>query len=225
MRHIFSSRTGGPRGLGAFAGVLAASLIVGLSLLVGTGSAGPGTKPRGSSALPKTRNACNDTHVVTCRWDVTIVAESHERLRSTGESREMDAEWTATYRNLLLGLPTAAQLAVTEKEPEGDIIRMGWTAKGVTAGKISFAQSTPGVPDCSWKKSYRVPTLVTVSTYLKLLTPIGSGIGSGFRPWSFHVGSYYNREVGETGDYCQPGNTEAVSLAMPESRCCRLGGP
>jgi hypothetical protein len=201
------------------------SLIVGLSLLVGTSSAGLAAKPRGSTALPKTRNACNNTHVVTCRWDVTIVAESHTKTADTGYTREMDAHWTATYKNLLLGLPTAAQQELSENEPEGDFIRMGWGAKGVTAGEISFAQSGQGVPNCSWEKSYGVPTLIRVNTRLKLLGPLGNGIGSGVEPWYFNVLSYYNRDVATTGDYCHPGNTEAVELGMPESKCCRLGGP
>jgi hypothetical protein len=202
------------------------ALIVGLSLLVGTGSAAVVKKPRGSTALPKTRNACNNTHVVICRWDVTLVAESHAKsVDDSGYTREMDADWSVTYKNLLLGLPTAAQLALSENEPEGDIIRMGGAGKGVTSGKISFTQSTPGGPSCSWEKSYRVPTLGRVNTYLKLLTPINKGIGSGFTPWSFGVLSYYDRDVPQTGDYCQSGNSEAVELGMPESKCCRLGSP
>ncbi|HEX7312114.1 MAG TPA: hypothetical protein VF232_13145 [Gaiellaceae bacterium] len=215
MRHMLSSQTGVRCNLGTIATILGASLIVGLSLLAGNGSAGLANKPRGSTALPKTPNACNHNGV-TCRWNVTIVAESHE----SDESRKMDADWAVTYKNLLLGLPTAAQLALSENEPEGDVIHMGYNGKGATAGKISFTQSTPGGPNCSWTQSYRVPTLVAVNTHLKLLHPIRRGL-----PWSFNVVSYYNRDVGLTGDYCEQGNTEAIELGMPQSQCCRLGGP
>jgi hypothetical protein len=225
MRHMNSPQTGVPRNLGAFARVLGAALIVGLSLLVGVASAGHANKPRPSTALPKTPNACMH-RVVTCRWDVTLVAESHEKdAEDGGYTREMDANWSVTYKNLLLGLPTAQLLALSEKEPGGDIIHMDGPGKGVTTGKISFAQSRPGGPSCSWEKSYRVPTVGRVGTYLKLLRPLGNGIGSGFLPWSFSVQSYYDRDVPTTGDYCQSGNTEAIELGRPESKCCRLGSP
>jgi hypothetical protein len=226
MRHMRSPQTGVPRNLGAFARILGASLIVGLSLLVGTGSAGLANKPRPSTALPKTPNACMH-HVVTCRWDVTLVAESHAKTADdSGYTREMDANWSVTYTNLRLGLPTAALLALSENEPGGDLIHMDGTGKGVTTGHIRFAQSgLQGVPNCSWEKSYRVPTVGRVGTYLKLLRPINNGIGSGFLPWSFSVQSYYDRDVPTTGDYCQSGNTEAIELGRPASKCCRLGSP
>lgn len=204
--------------------ILAASVIVS-SLLVGASSDGLANKPRGSTALPKTRNACNNPQVSTCRWDVRIVAESHTQTGDGDYSRAMDAHWIVTYKNVSLRLPTAAQQALGENEPDGDFIRMSGGGKSVTVGTVGFKQSGQGVPNCSWQKSYRVPTLLAIDSRLKLLVPLGNGIGSGVEPWHFAVTSYFNREVATTGDYCQPGNTEATQLGMPQPQCCRLGGP
>ena len=114
--------------------MLAASLIVALSLLVGTGSAGLAKKPNEAAALPKTPNACRKTGESICKYDVTIVVASHYAYQVSEPSRKMDASWSVTYKNLPLWLPTAAELALSQYEPEGDIIHMG-TGKGSTVGK------------------------------------------------------------------------------------------
>ena len=220
MRHMPSSESRVPRNFGAFARALAASLIVALSLLAGTGSAGLAKKPNEAAALPKTPNACRKTGESACKYDVTIVVGSHYAYQDSEQSRKMDASWSVTYKNLPLWLPTAAELALSQYEPEGDIINLGYSANSFTVGKISFSQSGVGLQNCAWNKSYRVPTTLVVNSYLKLLNPIREG-----RPWSFTVQSYYNKDIGGTGNYCERGNTEAAVLGMPEPLCCRIGGP
>jgi hypothetical protein len=193
-------------------------------MLVGAGSAGLASKPRGSTALPKTPNACSVFgRGVTCKWDLKIVASANHTSSGQGSSQEMHANWQVTYKNLPLSLPTAASLALSENEPEGDIIGVqgGPTLKSVTSGTITYSQTQVApAPSCSWQKTYRVPTVGGIRSYLKLLKPIREG-----RPWSFAVQSYYDKEVAASGNNCQRGNTEVVGLGGPADLCCRIGGP
>ena len=199
------------------------------ALLAGPGSAGLANKPKASAALPKTPNACSRFGAprIVCRWDVKIVVAANYVSRGYGPSGpssagvDMHASWSVTYKKLIMAIRNAADLALSENEPEGDIIKIqggGPYVKAVTSAKVTYDQV--GSAPCSWEKSYSVPTTLGVISYLKLLKPIRGGL-----PWSFVVHSYYDKEIGGTGNYCEPGNTEAVGLGMPEQLCCRIGGP
>jgi hypothetical protein len=223
-REDLSERVGGP--VRRHVRLVIVTAVICAALLAGAGSAGVAQKSSPSRfGLPTTQNACSTFgRGITCKWDLKIVADVNYVVAGQGSSQEMHASWQVTYKNLLLGLPDASELALSIKEPEGDIIRMqggGQAAKSITSGAITYSQTQVApAPSCSWTKSYTVPTVLRVNSYLKLRKPIRGGL-----PWSFGVLTYYDRTIGRINDNCKPGNTEVVGLGMPESTCCRLGGP
>ena len=113
----------------------AVAAVIWAALLAGFGSTGLAQKsPPNPTGLPTTRNACRSSFSSGARSlagvDLTIIAAANYVSRGDGPSGpsssglDMHASWSVTYRNLRLSLPSAAELALSINEPEGDIIKM-----------------------------------------------------------------------------------------------------
>jgi hypothetical protein len=143
-----------------------------------------------------------------CTWDVRIDASANESL----EGLVMHANWVATFKGFDLALqdryiPTSGDFK--------DVIKTqgGRGGRGRIVGRISFERTGT----CSWSKSFNVPALLNVNSYVKLRKPIKRGEGGRGLPFSFFVhtipdvqGPNYSG-FGIFGDECKEGDTEVVS--------------
>ena len=147
------------------------------ALLAGPSSAGLANKPKASAALPKTPNACSGLVRHASRVQVGPEDRRGSELRLSGiwpfrsklGRRRHARELVRHLQEADMALPNAADLALSENEPEGDIIKIqggGASVKAVTSAKVTYDQV--GSAPCSWEKSYSVPTTLGVNSYLKL---------------------------------------------------------
>jgi len=177
-----------------------------LSLLAGAGAA---------STVRSSGNACLTASGSTnCRWDVRVDAFSSKTI----EGETMTANWVGTYTGVDLALQDTY---LATRGDWKDVIKMqgGHGGRGRIAGRISYESahgSERRTTPCQWSKSFNVPALFNVSSYVKLRKPIEGHRAFNFQAHEIPDVPGYGFGLYDNADYCTRGNTQVVGLGQLE---------